>query len=437
MSSADLVVLRSIEEDSIGVTPAATCATGRLLATTNPANADTVTIDSKVYTLQTTLVNADGNVKLGATLAETLKNLLKAINLTGTGGVEYAAATTLHPTVTAVADEIDTLFVRAKTGGTAGNALTTTEASTAMAWGAGTLSGGTTGPVLKQVRFTGESLKSAIENTRSAEITPTRTDADLIPTAITGSGDINIELSYDSFADYFAAALCSYWRTSGTNLVLQNGARRRSFTVQKHFQDMTPEQYHNFRGVCIEGFNLQMEIGKIVAGAFNTMSFGLNPSTGVTTSQLASASFIAANGNTPMNAIANFSNFTIDGVPYSGCISKLTMEVKNNLRSRQCLGSATASDMRLGTIEITGQMDMYFNEGTNFAKFVAGTAFDFSFVMTDVAGNAYTFQFERAKFETGEVLAGGKNTDVMFTGKYRGLYDTVSGRVIQMTANPA
>lgn len=438
MSSADTTVLRTVEENVIGVTPTAMCAVGQLAATANPANSDTVTIDAKTYTFQTTLTNVDGNVQIGSTMLQTLQNLMKAINLTGAGGIDYAAAMTVHPTVTAVAVEVETLFVRAKTGGTAGNAIASTEASTVLSWGGATLSGGAVGPAMTQLRFTGESLKSQIENTRSAEITPSRADSDLVQTAVSGTGDINIELSYASFAEQLAAALCSYWRKStGDTLVLRNGAHRRSFTIQKHFQDLQTKNYHNFRGSCFEGFTLTMEIGKIVTGALNVMSFGLDPATGVADTQFANATLVAAPSTTPLNAIANLQDFTVDGVPYSGCISKLTLEVKNNLRARQCLGSVTPTDMKLGGIEVTGSMEFYFNEGATFEKFVDGTEFDFSFVLEDVAGNQYTFALERCKFETGEVVAGGKNSDVMFVSKYRGLYDATTDRVIQITADPA
>lgn len=67
----------------------------------NAANNETVTIAGKVYTYKSALTNTDGFVKIGANAAATLDNLRAAINL-GTGaGTKYAAATTLHPTVTA------------------------------------------------------------------------------------------------------------------------------------------------------------------------------------------------------------------------------------------------------------------------------------------------------------------------------------------------
>lgn len=440
MSSADLTVLRLIEESTIGVTPDDSVkATGTLTATANFANSETVTLGTKVYTFQTTLTNVDGNVDIGADLEASLLNLLRAINASGgTPGTDYAAATTEHPTIEATASTATTLSVRAKLGGTAGNALATTEVATNASFGAATLSGGSNSTITEwtPIRYTGESLNFNIENTKTAEIRPDRTETDLIQTSGAGGGDINFELSYDSFRHWLSAVLCNDWVGSPTE-TLQNGTTLKSYTVQKHFQDMTPQQYHMYRGTCVESLNLSMEIGKIVEGSWGLMSFGIDPDTGIQESQIAGSTFATATSTTPMNAVTNLQDFTIDGVTYSGCISMLKLQIKNNIRAIQCLGSLNPRNMKLGTIEVTGDMEFYFNEGGNYSKFVAGTEFDFSFALEDPAGNRYNFTMPRCKFETGEVVAGGKNTDVMFTAKWRALYDSVSGRVMQLSATPA
>lgn len=67
----------------------------------NAADGETVSIDGKTYTFQTTLTDVDGNVLIGADRTETLENLAAAINLGSGAGTLYAASTTLHPTVTA------------------------------------------------------------------------------------------------------------------------------------------------------------------------------------------------------------------------------------------------------------------------------------------------------------------------------------------------
>lgn len=108
------------------------------------ADGDTLTIGGKVYTFEDSLTNVNGHVAIGDDLAETLANLAAAINLNGTAGTDYAAATTLHPTVTAAAGAT-TLVATAKTGGTGGNAIATTDTATGGAWGAATLAGGVAG----------------------------------------------------------------------------------------------------------------------------------------------------------------------------------------------------------------------------------------------------------------------------------------------------
>lgn len=123
------------------VTPLS-AATGTLTATGAITNTETVVIDGKTYTIQSILTNVDGNVLQGATVGATLDNLVAAINLGVGAGSLYAAATTLHSTVTAARGAGDTMVVTAKTLGTSGNTITTTETAVNASWGAGTLAGG-------------------------------------------------------------------------------------------------------------------------------------------------------------------------------------------------------------------------------------------------------------------------------------------------------
>ncbi len=120
-------------------------ATGVLTLTANATDTETVTIDTKVYTFQTTLTDVDGNVLIGATASDSLDNLIAAITLGAGAGTLYAASTTLHPTVTAAAGVGDTLDATAKTLGTNGNSIATTETLASGSWGGATLSGGTNG----------------------------------------------------------------------------------------------------------------------------------------------------------------------------------------------------------------------------------------------------------------------------------------------------
>lgn len=124
------------------LTVTTTAATGTLTVGAGIANAETVTIGGIVYTFQDTLTTLVGGVKRSGVIATDLATLAKAINGTGVAGVDYTMGTAAHPTVSATSGAT-TLVATARTPGTAGNAITTTETGANMAWGAATLAGGT------------------------------------------------------------------------------------------------------------------------------------------------------------------------------------------------------------------------------------------------------------------------------------------------------
>jgi hypothetical protein len=109
----------------------------------NVTDGDTVTIDGVVYTFQSSLTNVAGHIKIGASNTATMTNLFHGINASGgTAGTDYAAANVAHTTVVATNPSGTTVVLTAKTAGTAGNAIATTEASTHLSFGAATLAGG-------------------------------------------------------------------------------------------------------------------------------------------------------------------------------------------------------------------------------------------------------------------------------------------------------
>lgn len=116
-------------------------AEGTLTLTSNPANSETVTIGTTVYTFLATLTTAAGAVLIGATTADSLENLRQAINAGPGSGVVYGSSTVQHPDVEARAPTATVLEVESRVLGTAGNSIATTETLANGSWGGATLSG--------------------------------------------------------------------------------------------------------------------------------------------------------------------------------------------------------------------------------------------------------------------------------------------------------
>lgn len=98
-------------------------ALGLLTTTGNFSNTETVTIDEKVYTFQTSLTDVDGNVLIGSDAEESIDNLVAAITLAAGAGTTYATAMTLHPTCTAIKNTAAIMAAYAKTSGSDGAEL--------------------------------------------------------------------------------------------------------------------------------------------------------------------------------------------------------------------------------------------------------------------------------------------------------------------------
>ena len=62
----------------------------------NPIDGDAFSFGGHTYTFLDTLTDSDGHIQIGATLTDTLDNLLLALTLSGTPGVQYAASTTTN-----------------------------------------------------------------------------------------------------------------------------------------------------------------------------------------------------------------------------------------------------------------------------------------------------------------------------------------------------
>lgn len=115
-----------------------------LTFTGQPANNDTITVDSNVYTFKTVFVDVAGNVLIGAAVTDSIDNLVAAINGDAGAGTLYGTGTTPSDDASALNIDNDQMRVTANTPGTAGNALTATESCANAAWAdtGGTLVGG-------------------------------------------------------------------------------------------------------------------------------------------------------------------------------------------------------------------------------------------------------------------------------------------------------
>ena len=285
-------------------------------------------------------------------------------------------------------------------------------------------------PALKNLRYTGESIAFSKTSVTSNEIRSDRMTADLIQVGASVAGDFNYEMSAESFDDMIAAALCSTWSAPVAGVSnIKNGVDLQSFTFQKHFQDLAVPIFQNFSGCRIGGMSMNFQTGQILTGSFSVM--GCKAVSG--TSQVAGAVITSpGDGNSPMNAVNNLTGIEKDDVAMAAKIRTLSLELTNNLRGQEAIGTLGYVGIALGRLEITGDIELYFENSTEYQTFLDNDDFKLEFNLVDEDSNSYLFTLPRARYEEGTILSGGLDQDLMVAGKWRAIYDPTTQCMIQI-----
>lgn len=207
-----------------------------------------------------------------------------------------------------------------------------------------------------------------------------------------------------------------------------NGTTLKSFTIQKHFQDLDTPVFVNFTGMRIGSMSLNFQVGQILGGSFSLM--GLSSSTD--TSQIAGATTPDAPTNEVMNAVSGLVGIQIDDTASTAYFSNLTLDLNNNLRAQDAIGTLGHVGIALSRLELTGNVSIYFQDQTLYNKYLNGTSFSLSFRVQDNDGNAYIFTIPEVKFESGTVVAGGLDQDVMLETTWRSIMHPTLGYMMQI-----
>ena len=290
-------------------------------------------------------------------------------------------------------------------------------------------------PAFQNIRYTGESVAFNKRNVTSNEIRADRMTADLIQVGADVSGDINFELSFESFDELIRAALCASWSAPAAGVSsIKNGVELHSYTMQKHFQDLAIPIFQNFAGCRIGGMNLDFQTGQILTGSFSVMGCAATNSN----AQIAGATFLNPGlGMEPMNAVTNLVNIRKNGVAMVTKIRSMSMELTNNLRGQEAIGTLGYIGIALGRLEISGNIELYFENGSEYSSFLNNDDFELEFTLQDADGNSYAVSLPRIKYEEGTILSGGLDQDLMVNGRWRAIYDSTAQCMIEIVRTDA
>lgn len=200
---------------------------------------------------------------------------------------------------------------------------------------------------------------------------------------------------------------------------IYNGTTAKSFTLEKQMTDIT--QFMSFTGMRVGTFDLNIQPGSIITG-----SMGFQGKQGARgTSTVGTGSAVAAPTNSIMNAVDNVSLIKENDVATTLKLTQLSFSLNNALRPQPVIGSLPNSGIGSGTVEVTGTIAAYFDStaAALYDKYLADTPTSLAFLLSDAAGNAYMVEMKQLKLTDAQIVAGGKDQDILFNANLTAYMD--------------
>lgn len=219
-----------------------------------------------------------------------------------------------------------------------------------------------------------------------------------------------------------------------TETVLKAGTVRRSFSILRHFTDITAtgegKPYHLFNGVEFNTLALAINPTAIITATFGVMGReGIAPSN----TAPAGSTFAAAGTATPLDA---FTGELKEGANVIGIVTEFSANLDNGMEARNVVGSKFSLRPSIGRSNLTGSATVYFEDAAFVSKFLNETETAFSMALPDAAGNQYIFEFPRIKFTSGQPDVAGQGS-ITLSMPFQGLFDSLKESNIIVRRIPA
>jgi len=299
---------------------------------------------------------------------------------------------------------------------------------------------GTPATDLTALRFTSETLNQTATSIQSDEITPNRNVYDLVRTAISVAGQVNIDFSYEMYDDFLQGLLQSATALDGVlGTPITNGTTKHYYTIEKDTPTADGTHYYSqFTDMQVASFTLNTTQGQVVNGDFGFM--GSEAMVNSSTSLDATLPYDPSPAFPVFNSLSNVSQILIDGAT-AGYVEGINITVTNNLREQRAIGYVAPAGVASGQFVVTGSINLYFADNALYTKFLNDQAFTLTFTLDDktgvVTGNSYTFNFPNCKFENMTKNITGNNQDVLLSGTFQALYNTGIGGTISISKHDA
>jgi len=235
-------------------------------------------------------------------------------------------------------------------------------------------------------------------------------------------GDIEGELAYGEYDKLIEAAMCGTWTAD----VLKAGTTRRSFTIERTFQDIT--QYVRYTGCEVNTMSISIAPNSMVG-----VSFGF-----IGKDQSIAQTAIASSTYSVLTDTCQFDSFTAtisEGGSPIALVTEAEITLENGIEPQFVVGSATTLRPSIGRCNVTGSITVYFEDQAMLTKFQNETESSLDITLTDPAGNTFKIDIPKLKYTSGQPDVSGEGS-VTISMDFQAIYDSVDASNIVITRNP-
>lgn len=288
-------------------------------------------------------------------------------------------------------------------------------------------------PAFIPLRHTGTSLGLSKNAIQSEELRSDRMIADLRHGSRQVAGDVEFELSYESFDTILEAVTMGTWALDspgvGTDR-LKCGVVRRSFTVERLFADLAAidNPYHRYSGCEFNGMELQINADAMVTGKFSILGRDLV----LGGAALAGATYDPAPATSPFDSFTGTLN---EGGVAIAVITEISLKLENGLDPRYVVGDKRTIRPSVKRSNVNGSITAYFETSALLNKFINETESSIDFELIDLAGNKYEFTIPRIKYTGGQPDVKGEGP-ITLSMPFQALLDAASGTNLMIDRTP-
>lgn len=281
-------------------------------------------------------------------------------------------------------------------------------------------------PAWQTMRYLSSDVRLTKQTDIPDEIRADRNVASITDVGRAGRGSIKTNLSYGTYDDWLAMALCSDWATN----VLKNGVVDKTGALEWTFEQGATDSFVRAAGCRIDTVDLRMQARQSIEADFGIMALTLpTPTNAIVTG----ATYTAATTTQVMNAGLNVASLAITGVTNAPKLQSMSMSIKNNIYQNDVVGQYDPYSHGKGRFEVSGSLNTYFENLDTYLAVLDHSDIGLSFTLGSVTLQKYTVSIPKIKLMDGGPPVPGNGRGVMLEVPFQAYYDSGIAATMQIT----